>query len=117
MRLKPRPFSGSRKVTFFIAQINKADMETLRELARDREDPPSMGNADLSEIADAFRYIEQGTLRERSSSTSLRAAGMTLGVRTHLGDRVLRSLGEPVDEIPAAPGGSHADEEQAEDAA
>ena len=61
MRLKLGSLRGSRKVTFFIAQINKADMETLRELLETGKMTSVIDRRyDLSEIADAFRYIGEG---------------------------------------------------------
>jgi NADPH:quinone reductase-like Zn-dependent oxidoreductase len=61
IRLKLGSLWGDRKVTFFIAQVNKADMQTLRELLETGKMKPVIDRRyDLSEIADAFRYIGEG---------------------------------------------------------
>jgi NADPH:quinone reductase-like Zn-dependent oxidoreductase len=47
-----------RKVTFFIAKFNKADMEVLREmLAEGKLTPVVDRQFDLTEIGDALRYL------------------------------------------------------------
>jgi NADPH:quinone reductase-like Zn-dependent oxidoreductase len=61
IRLKLGSLRGSRKVVFFIAQVNKADMQTLRELLETGKMKSVIDRRyDLSEIADAFRYIGDG---------------------------------------------------------
>jgi NADPH:quinone reductase-like Zn-dependent oxidoreductase len=52
---------SSRKVVFFIAKFNKADMEVLRELLEAGKVTPVIDKRyELSEIADAFRYMGEG---------------------------------------------------------
>ncbi|CAN5170307.1 NAD(P)-dependent alcohol dehydrogenase [soil metagenome] len=52
---------SSRKVVFFIAKFNKADMLVLRELLESGKVTPAIDRKyELSEIADAFRYIGEG---------------------------------------------------------
>jgi NADPH:quinone reductase-like Zn-dependent oxidoreductase len=52
---------GSRKVVFFIAKFNKADLAVLRELLEARTVTPVIDRRyALSEIADALRYIGEG---------------------------------------------------------
>ena len=52
---------GSRKAVFFVAKFNSADMEVLRELLEDRKVTPVIDRRyELSEIADAFRYLGEG---------------------------------------------------------
>ncbi len=55
---------SSRKVVFFIAKLNKTDMLVLRELLESGEVTPVIDRRyELSEIADAFRYIGEGHAR------------------------------------------------------
>jgi NADPH:quinone reductase-like Zn-dependent oxidoreductase len=55
---------SSRKVAFFIAKVNKPDMEALRELLESGKVTPVIDKSyELSEIADAFRYIGDGHAR------------------------------------------------------
>jgi len=62
---------SSRKVAFFIAKFNKPDLEILRELLETgRVTTVIARRSELSEIADAFRYIGEGHAKERSSSPS-----------------------------------------------
>jgi NADPH:quinone reductase-like Zn-dependent oxidoreductase len=52
---------GSRKAVFFIAKFNKADMVVLRELLEAGEVTPVIDRRyELSEIADALRYLGEG---------------------------------------------------------
>ena len=52
---------SSQKVVFFIAKFNREDMETLRELLEAGEVTPVIDRRyELSEIADAFRYLGEG---------------------------------------------------------
>jgi NADPH:quinone reductase-like Zn-dependent oxidoreductase len=61
IRLKLGSLRGGPKVVFFIAQVNKADMQTLRELLETGKMTSVIDRRyDLSEIADAFRYIGDG---------------------------------------------------------
>ena len=53
-------FSG-RKAGFFVAKFNKDDMETLRELLEDGKVRPVVDRRyELSEVAEAFRYLGEG---------------------------------------------------------
>jgi len=55
---------SSQKVVFFIAKFNKADMAVLRELLEAGKVTPVMdGRYELSEIADALRYMGEGHCR------------------------------------------------------
>jgi NADPH:quinone reductase-like Zn-dependent oxidoreductase len=52
---------GSRKAVFFVAKFNGADMQALRELLEDGKVTPVVDRRyELSEIADAFRYLGEG---------------------------------------------------------
>ncbi len=52
---------SSQKVVFFIAKFNKADMVVLRELLEAGKVTPVIDRRyELSEIADAFRYMGEG---------------------------------------------------------
>ena len=52
---------SSRKVVFFIAKFNKADMVVLQELLEDGKVTPVVDRRyELSEIADALRYLGEG---------------------------------------------------------
>jgi NADPH:quinone reductase-like Zn-dependent oxidoreductase len=52
---------SSRKAVFFIAKFNSADMEVLRELLEAGEVKPVVDRRyELSEIAEAFRYMGEG---------------------------------------------------------
>ena len=55
---------SSRKVVFFIAKFNKADMVVLRELLESGKMTSVIDRRyELSEIADAFRYLGEGHAR------------------------------------------------------
>lgn len=55
---------GSRKVVFFIAKLNKPDMEVLRDLLANGKVTSVIDKRyELSEIAEAFRYIGEGHAR------------------------------------------------------
>jgi len=55
---------SSRKVVFFIAKLSRADMEILRELLEAGKVTPVIDKRyELSEIADAFRYLGEGHAR------------------------------------------------------
>jgi NADPH:quinone reductase-like Zn-dependent oxidoreductase len=57
---------SSRKVVFFIAKFNKPDMETLRELLESGKVKPVIDRRyELSEIADALRYMGEGHCRAK----------------------------------------------------
>ena len=52
---------GSQKAVFFIAKFNKADMLVLRDLLEAGKVTPVIDRSyELSEIADAFRYLGEG---------------------------------------------------------
>lgn len=52
---------SSQKVVFFMAKINQADMMVLRELLESGKVKPVLdGHFNLSEMADAFRYLGEG---------------------------------------------------------
>jgi NADPH:quinone reductase-like Zn-dependent oxidoreductase len=57
---------SSQKVVFFIAKLNKPDMEVLRELLESGKVKPVIDRRyELSEIADAFRYLGEGHCRAK----------------------------------------------------
>jgi NADPH:quinone reductase-like Zn-dependent oxidoreductase len=57
---------GSQKVVFFIAKLNKPDLEFLREqLGAGKVTPVIDRRYELSKIADAFRYIGEGHCRSK----------------------------------------------------
>ena len=61
VRLLPAGLLSSRKVVFFIARFNKADMLVLRELLEAGKVTPVIDRRyELSEIADALRYMGEG---------------------------------------------------------
>ena len=52
---------SSRKVVFFVAKFNKPDMDVLRELMESGKMTPIVDRTyELSEAADAFRYLGEG---------------------------------------------------------
>ena len=57
---------SSRKVVFFIAKLNKPDMEVLRELFETGKVSPAIDRRyELNEIADALRYMGEGHCRAK----------------------------------------------------
>jgi len=55
---------SNQKVLFFMAQINQADMMVLRKLLESGKVKPIIDkHYELSEMADAFRYLEEGHAR------------------------------------------------------
>jgi len=55
---------GDPKAVFFIAKFNKPDMDVLRELVESRKVKPAIERRyELSEIADALRYMGEGHAR------------------------------------------------------
>ena len=63
-KLRVAAVRSSRKVVFFIAKLNRADMEILRELLEAGKVAPVVDKRyELSEIADAFRYLGEGHAR------------------------------------------------------
>ena len=64
IRMRLGALRGSRKAVFFVAKFNKADMETLRELAESGTISPVIDRRyELSELADALRYLGEGHAR------------------------------------------------------
>ena len=52
---------GSQKAVFFVANLNEADLEVLRELLESGKVTPVIDRRyELSEVADAFRYLGEG---------------------------------------------------------
>jgi NADPH:quinone reductase-like Zn-dependent oxidoreductase len=52
---------SSRKAVFFVAKFNSADMEVLREFLETGKMTPVVDRRyELSEVADAFRYLGEG---------------------------------------------------------
>src|SRR5947207_3161637 len=59
-----RSMIGSRKAVFFVARFNEDDMEVLRELLETSKISPAIDRRyELSEIADALRYMGDGHAR------------------------------------------------------
>ena len=64
VRLRLASLYGSQKAVFFIAKTNRADMEILRELLEAGKVKPVVDRRyELSETADAFRYLGEGHAR------------------------------------------------------
>jgi NADPH:quinone reductase-like Zn-dependent oxidoreductase len=64
VRLRLASLRGSQKAVFFIAKTNRADMEFLRELLEAGKVKPVVDRRyQLSETADAFRYLGEGHAR------------------------------------------------------
>ncbi len=64
VRLRLASLRGSQKAVFFIAKTNRADMEFLRELLEAGKVKPVVDRRyELSETADAFRYLGEGHAR------------------------------------------------------
>jgi NADPH:quinone reductase-like Zn-dependent oxidoreductase len=60
-KLRLAGLPSSRKVVFFIAKFNKADLEVLRELLESGKVTPVVDRRyELREAADALRYLEEG---------------------------------------------------------
>ncbi len=61
VKLRLASVPGSQKAVFFIAKFNKADMVILRELLEAGKVTPVIDRRyELSDIADAFRYLGEG---------------------------------------------------------
>jgi len=61
VRVRLAALPSSQKVVFFLAKTNRADMVVLRELLEAGKVTPVIDRRyELSEIADAFRYLEEG---------------------------------------------------------
>jgi NADPH:quinone reductase-like Zn-dependent oxidoreductase len=55
---------GARKMVFFIARINKEDLTTVGEfMASGRVTPVIDRRYSLTEVREAFRYVEKGHAR------------------------------------------------------
>jgi len=64
IRMRLAATLSSRKAVFFIAKFNSADMEVLRELLEAEKVTPVIDRRyELSEVADAFRYVGEGHAR------------------------------------------------------
>jgi NADPH:quinone reductase-like Zn-dependent oxidoreductase len=61
VRMRLAALGSGRKLVFFVAKFNKADMEVLRELLEARKMTSVIDKQyELSETADAFRYMGEG---------------------------------------------------------
>jgi NADPH:quinone reductase-like Zn-dependent oxidoreductase len=61
VRIRLASMRGSQKAVFFIAKVNKPDMAVLRELVEAGKVTPVVERRyDLSEVADALRYMGEG---------------------------------------------------------
>ncbi len=61
IKMRLASLRSSRKVSFFIAKLTRADMEVLRELLETGKMTPVVDRRyELSEVADAFRYLGEG---------------------------------------------------------
>jgi NADPH:quinone reductase-like Zn-dependent oxidoreductase len=64
VKLRLAALRSSQKVVFFIAKFNKADLVVLRELLEAGQVTPVIDRRyELSETADAFRYLGEGHAR------------------------------------------------------
>lgn len=64
IKLRLAAVGSRRKVVFFIATLNRADLDLLRELMEAGEVTPVIDRRyELSETADAFRYLGEGHAR------------------------------------------------------
>jgi NADPH:quinone reductase-like Zn-dependent oxidoreductase len=64
IRMRLGALRGSRKAVFFVAKFNKDDMQTLREMAESGAITPVIDRRyELSELADALRYLGEGHAR------------------------------------------------------
>jgi NADPH:quinone reductase-like Zn-dependent oxidoreductase len=63
-RMRLASIRGSQKAVFFIAKFNKPDLHVLRELVESgRVTPVIEKRYELSDVADAFRYMGEGHAR------------------------------------------------------
>ena len=61
VKMRLASLGSSRKVAFFIAKLTRADMEVLRELLETGKVTPVIDKRyELSDTADAFRYLGEG---------------------------------------------------------
>jgi NADPH:quinone reductase-like Zn-dependent oxidoreductase len=66
VKVRVAAFRSSRKVVFYIAKFNKADMEVLRELLETGRVTPVIDRRyELSDIADALGYMGEGHARAK----------------------------------------------------
>ena len=66
VRMRLAATLSSRKAVFFIAKFNSADIEVLRELVEAEKVTPVIDRRyELSEAADAFRYVGEGHARAK----------------------------------------------------
>ncbi len=66
VRMRLAATLSSRKAVFFIAKVNSADIEVLRELVEAEKVTPVIDRRyELSEAADAFRYVGEGHARAK----------------------------------------------------
>jgi NADPH:quinone reductase-like Zn-dependent oxidoreductase len=64
LKLRLSALVGSRKARFFIAKFNRPDLDYLRELIEAGQVKPVVDRRyELSEAADAFRYLGEGHAR------------------------------------------------------
>jgi NADPH:quinone reductase-like Zn-dependent oxidoreductase len=64
LRFRLRSMFGSRKAAFFVAKFNAADLDVLRELLETSKVSPAIDRRyELSEVADALRYLGEGHAR------------------------------------------------------
>ena len=64
VKLRVAAVGSSRRVVFFIAKTNRADLEVLRELLETGKVSPVVDRSyALAEVAEAFRYLEEGHAR------------------------------------------------------
>ena len=64
VKVRVASLRSSQKVVLFVAKFNKADMVVLRELIEAGKVTPVIDRRyELSEIADAFRYLGDGHAR------------------------------------------------------
>jgi NADPH:quinone reductase-like Zn-dependent oxidoreductase len=63
-RLRIASMRGSRRMTFFVAKFNRPDVAVLRDLAEEGKVKPVVERRyELSEVADALRYMGEGHVR------------------------------------------------------
>jgi NADPH:quinone reductase-like Zn-dependent oxidoreductase len=63
-RVRIASMRGSRRMTFFVAKFNRPDMAVLRDLAEEGKVKPVVERRyELSEVADALRYMGEGHVR------------------------------------------------------
>lgn len=63
-KLRLAAVGSRRKVVFFVAKLDRADLVVLQELLEAGEVTPVVDRRyELGEVADAFRYLEAGRAR------------------------------------------------------